>query len=392
MTPDCFLLPVNGRPVAVESMKVILSAGLLLGGLMATGQDTPPFVEYPENTRNYLERIQQGAQRYAFKQDSRVTEWQKEARAALVTMTGLGRIRRDLSAFQPIVTEGKSQEVNGAYYRSLCTIETEPGISIPFYLLVPKRAGKDLRFPLFLSPHGHDRLGLHSYAGVYHNDTHRDKILARQGNIGELAVRRGFVVIVPATRGLADEVLVPDPKRRHGNQPCRAQLMHCLLAGRTPVAERVWDMQCLLDWAECHPAVDKNRIVMSGNSGGGVVTAYTAAIDERIRISIPSCSFTSVVSAEGFIFHCDCFMVPGLRDWGDWSDLGGLVAPRRLLVVHGVKDGLHSRKAVENTATLIEKIFTAVGVPEHFDLRWGKEGHRFYPELMWSFIEDGLEP
>ena len=80
---------------------------------------------------------------------------------------------------------------------------------------------------------------------------------------------------------------------------------------------------------------------MSGNSGGGVLTAYTAAIDERIRVAIPSCSFTSMTGSQGYIFHCDCCMVPGLRNWGDWPELGGLIAPRRLLLVHGVKDGLH---------------------------------------------------
>ena len=377
-------------PCSSGAMKVPLCVGLLVGVLVAIGQESQPFVEYPEETRQYLKRIQRGEQRHAFNGDRVLGEWQKEARSALLKMTGLARMRRDLSSFRPVVTEGTAVEVGGAYHRSLCKIETEPGISIPFYLLVPKSPERNLRFPLFLCPHGHDRLGLHSYAGVFRDDAHREKILGRQGNIAELAVRRGFVALVPATRGLADEVLVPDPKGRHGNRPCRAQLMHCLVAGRTPVGERVWDMQCLLDWAESHPSVDKSRIVMSGNSGGGVVTAYTAALDERVRVAVPGCSFTSVASPEEFIFHCDCCMVPGLRDWGDWSDLGGLVAPRRLLLVHGVKDGLHSRKAVEATAALVEKIFAATGVPDHFDLRWGQEGHRFYPELMWSFIEDGI--
>ena len=372
-------------------MKVPLCVGLLVGALLATGQEIRPFVKYPEETRQYLKRIQQGEQRHAFKGDIAIGEWQKKARSALVKMTGLERMRRELASFRPVVTEGTITEVDGAYHRSLCKIETEPGISVPFYLLVPKSTGGKQRFPLFLCPHGHDSLGLHSYAGVYRDDAHREKILGRQGNIADLAVRRGFVALVPATRGLADEVLVPDPKGRHGSRPCRAQLMHCLVAGRTPVGERVWDMQCLLNWAESHPAVDKSRIVMSGNSGGGVVTAYTAAVDERVSVAVPSCSFTSVVSPDGFIFHCDCCMVPGLRDWGDWSDLGGLVAPRRLLLVHGVKDGLHSREVVEANAALVERIFIAAGAANHFDLRWGQEGHRFYPDLMWSFIEEGIE-
>ena len=372
-------------------MKVPLCVGLLVGCLFAIGQENRPFVEYPEETRQYLKRIQRGEQGHAFKGGRAIGEWQKEARPALMKLIGLERIRRELASFRPLITEGKVTEVDGVYLRSLCKIETEPGVTVPFYLLVPKSGDSKKRFPLFLCPHGHDSLGLHSYAGVYRDDAHREKILARQGNIADLAARRGFVALAPATRGLADEVLVQDLKGRHGGRPCRAHLMHCLVAGRTPVGERVWDMQCLLNWAESHPAVDKTRIVMSGNSGGGVVTAYTAAVDERVSVAIPSCSFTSVVSQEGFIFHCDCCMVPGIRNWGDWSDLGGLVVPRRLLLVHGVKDGLHSVAAVEANAGLVETIFTAAGAADHFDLRWGQGGHRFYPDLIWSFIEEGIK-
>ena len=191
--------------------------------------------------------------------------------------------------------------------------------------------------PAFIAPHGHDKLGLHSYAGAFRNKKHREEILAREGHIAAQAARRGFVAIAPATRGLANEVLVPDPKGRHGNRPCRAQLVHCLLSGRTPTAERVWDMQRILDWAVKQPEVDPKKIIMTGNSGGGVLTAYTAAIDTRVTVAIPSCSFTSVTTAEGYVFHCDCCLVPGLRNWGDWKELAGLIAPRRLLLVHGGK-------------------------------------------------------
>ncbi len=373
-------------------MRVFLCVGVLAGGLAASGEEGKPFVDYSKKTRDYLKRVQQGEQRHAFKGGEDVTSWQAEARAALVRVTGLERMRQELSSFRPKVTEGQAVEIGESHYRSLCTIETEPGISIPFYLLVPRTADRNVRFPLFLCPHGHDLNGLHSYAGVYRNKAHREQILGRGGDIAEQAVRRGFVALAPATRGLADEVLVPDPKGRHGNRPCRAQFMHCLVAGRTPIAERVWDMQCLLDWVVAHPSVDKERIVMSGNSGGGVLTAYTAAIDQRIRVAVPSCSFTSMTSSEGFIFHCDCCMVPGLRNWGDWPEIGGLVAPRHLLLVHGVQDGLHRKFDVEATAALVKKVFSAAGVADHFALRWGQGGHRFYPKLMWPFVEAGLVP
>jgi hypothetical protein len=368
-------------PSILAGLALVFSQGL-------QAQEQPrPFVEYPDPVGAYLKRIQQGEQKHAFDASAGFNQWQKPARRALIKLTGLKRMAKDLAGFEPKVKLGKPDTAPGSFTRALCSIETEPGVVVPFYLLVPKNAKKDRPRPLLLCPHGHDKLGLHSYAGAFKDEKHRAKILANEGDIGAQAARRGFVVIAPATRGLAVEVSVPDPKNRHGNRPCRAQLIHCLLGGRTPTAERVWDMQRLLDWAQKHPLVDPGRIVMTGNSGGGVLTAYTAAIDPRVRVAIPSCSFTSVMSREGFIFHCDCCLVPGLRDWGDWKELGGLVAPRHLLVVHGVSDGLHHRPTVEKLGEDLKTIFKMAGAPGNTALEWGKSGHRFYPAKMWPFIQ-----
>ena len=345
---------------------------------------------YPGPVGDYLKRIQQGRQAHSFDASVRFGQWQEKARGALIELTGLQQMEKDLGGFTPKIRLGQAEKTNEPFTRALCSIETEPGVVIPFYLLIPKDANPAQPLPLLLCPHGHDKLGLHSYAGAFKDEKHRKTVLQREGDIGAQAARRGFVVIAPATRGLAEELLVPDPKGRHGNRPCRAQLIHCLLAGRTPIAERIWDMQRLLDWAEKHPLIDRTRVAMTGNSGGGVLTAYTAAIDTRIRVAIPSCSFTSVMSAEGFIFHCDCCLVPKLRDWGDWKELGGLVAPRHLLIVHGVSDGLHHRPTVNKLGGQLKNIFKAAGAPNNTELEWGNSGHRFYPSLMWPFIEKAL--
>jgi len=349
-----------------------------------------PFVSYEEPVASYLKRIQKGKQQHAFHPAVDVAAWQKSARAALIKLIGLEQIRDELAGFEITVTQGEDRTVDGEITRRLYTIETEPGIRVPFYYLTP--VGGKGRAPLFIAPHGHDKIGLHSYSGAFRNEKHREEILAREGHIAEQAARRGFVAIAPATRGLANEVLVPDPKGRHGNRPCRAQLVHCLLSGRTPTAERVWDMQRILDWAVKQPEVDPKKIVMTGNSGGGVLTAYTAAIDTRVTVAIPSCSFTSVTSAEGYVFHCDCCLVPGLRNWGDWKELAGLIAPRRLLLVHGEKDGLHHRPTVDALGREVKTIFGYSGSAAHTELKWGTGGHRFYPEYMWPFIAQAFEP
>jgi hypothetical protein len=162
--------------------------------------------------------------------------------------------------------------------------------------------------------------------------------------------------------------------------------MHCLLAGRTATGERVWDMQRIIDWAVKLPEVDGRHVLMMGNSGGGMVTVFAAACDERITIAVPSCSFAPTVSESGFIFHCDCNMVPGLLELGGMPGVAGLVAPRHLLAVNGRKDALFSVAGIEQAAATVRGIYAAAGCGDNFQHRWGEAGHRFYKDIMWPFV------
>ena len=368
----------------------LLSINLLWLSITLSPSQSNPFVEYPDKTSKYLKRIQNGKAKYKYNTNNNFKQWQAEARKELSKIIGLDKISKELQGFKPSVIKIKEATIDDKYIRTLYHIETEPGIKVPFYRLVPKNRLPIDKLPLLLSPHGHDLNGFHSYAGAYINKAHRDKIIGRKGNIAEQAVLKGMIAIAPATRGLAKETLVPDPKGRHGNRPCRAQLMHCLISGRTPTAERVWDMQKLLDWALADTRIDQEKIIMTGNSGGGVLTAYTSALDERIKISLPSCSFTSITSTNGYIFHCDCCAIPSIKEWGDFSELGGLIAPRRLLIVHGIKDGLHNKIDVERTSNAIKAIYSDLKISDRMSMTWGNSGHQFYPKIMWPFIEKAL--
>jgi len=149
-------------------------------------------------------------------------------------------------------------------------------------------------------------------------------------------------------------------------------------------------MKMILDWATQLPEVDSTKILMMGNSGGGMVTLYASACDERVTVAVPSCSFTSIVSDHGFVFHCDCNLVPGLLTWGGSEEIAGLIAPRSLLAVNGREDSLHSPEAIEKAAEGAKKIYAAAGAPDRFEHRWGEGGHRFYPDLMWPFVKEAL--
>jgi hypothetical protein len=384
--------------------RVILLCLVLVAGLThaetARGQNDSgkPFVEFPDATARYLSRLhgKEGANskvgELAFRADypGGFKVWQRDGRKKLIDLLGLPRIQKTTGNHKPVVYLGERFQEDG-YHRQRGEIETEPGVNIPFWLLTPDGEATSPR-PLAICAHGHDSDGWNTYAGVYRDDDHRKTTLAKDGNPGVQAVKRGFVTIVPATRGLASAVSIPDPKGRHGKRACRAQLIHCLLAGRTAVGERVWDTQRVLDWALAElPGIDPKKVVLLGNSGGGVLTVYVAALDERVTVAVPSCSFTSYTSSTGFVFHCDCCLVPRAQaELGDMADIGALAAPRALLAVHGRTDGLHSFPDVEAAMARVRSIYSAVGAPKRFHHEWGSEGHKFYPDVMWPFIDTAL--
>src|SRR5437867_11358338 len=113
-----------------------------------------------------------------------------------------------------------------------------------------------------------------------------------------------------------------------------------LSLGYTPAGTEVWNAIRALDYLGTRPEVDKHRIGMTGISGGGAVTWFTAAVDERIAAAAPVCStYTFGSQAAHWVAsgQCDCiffhntFLV-------DFPAVGALIAPRPLLVLSGKKD------------------------------------------------------
>ena len=56
---------------------------------------------------------------------------------------------------------------------------------------------------------------------------------------------------------------------------------------------RVWDAMRALDYLLARPEADASRVGVTGNSGGGTMSTYLWALDERIRMAAPGCYITS---------------------------------------------------------------------------------------------------
>lgn len=372
----------------------LLGTGLTtLPGMLTSSLAAEPDKENPTATPEnpFLSELYGEAQQeFTFRPDypGGFSAWQKAARPRLQQLLGLPAIKKYAAQHEVKVTL-EEPESRGSHTLQRGTIETEPHVTLPFYVLRPPGQGP---FPLGLFPHGHDRAGHHTSAGVYADDKQRQHALEEDRDVAVQAVERGILAIAPAMRGMNAEALVaPDVVGRHGQRDCRSQQMHALLAGRTAVGERVWDLSRIIDWATANYKVDTRRILSMGNSGGGVVTLYAAACEPRITVAVPSCSFSLLASRTGHIYHCDCCAIPGIFRWGNLYDVAGLAAPRHFLAVNGLHDSLHNNDDIRHSARRAAAIFAAAGVPDHFAHRFGDAGHRFYKALMWPFVEQAFK-
>jgi dienelactone hydrolase len=333
---------------------------------------------------HYNSLYQSIPQSFAFRGHScqDLTHWQAELRERLKEALGLRRIERDMAGFLPRAEQVRVEGMDG-YTREQWLIWTEPDVPLPFYLLRPQSSSEKL--PLVLTPHGHNHP--YVYVGIYTSEEEQRSIQEGDRDIAVQAVREGYLVIAPTARGFGETRSAED---LHAGKlsSCRTQLLNGLLVGRTPIGERAWDISRLIDWALASQPADPQRIAITGNSGGGTTTLFTAACDERVALAAPGSYFCTFAGSIGSIFHCECNYVPGLLELGEMYDIAGLIAPRPFFAISGIEDPIFPISETRLAFEKLREIYTAAGAPERCRLYEGQGGHRYYKKGVWPFIQE----
>lgn len=161
--------------------------------------------------------------------------------------------------------------------------------------------------------------------------------------------RRGYVVLVYDAIGQGERMFTGNIHHDAG---------YALLPlGETIAGWMVWDSMRAVDYLLTRPDVDPDRLGITGNSGGGLNSLFTAAVDERVKAAvIVGFTFEFGNWAKYGGAHCTCTHLPGIFSELNWSEIAGLIAPRAVMMIQGANDNIFpitgARRSGADVATL----------------------------------------
>jgi hypothetical protein len=140
--------------------------------------------------------------------------------------------------------------------------------------------------------------------------------------------------------------------------------------GYTPAGVEAWFGIRALDYLCSRPEVDRERIGMTGRSGGGSYTWTVAALDERVKVAAPVAGITDLQNqvVDGAVEgHCDCMFFVNTFRW-DFPQLTALLAPRPLLIANSDKDSLFPLDGVIRVYNQTRRIYQLYGATNKLGL------------------------
>ncbi len=309
-------------------------------------------------------------------------QWQAELREALRELLAV-----DVYEPHEVCAEVVSEEQRDGYRRQLLRVQGRDGAVIPAYWLIPDNLAAPAGVMIALHGHGAGKVKPAAASQDYWG---RPVDISGERDYAVQAVRRGYLALAPDLRGFG-EMMFPEALEVAKENTCTEMAMRALMVGQSLPGMRVRDMSSLVDWLLTQPQVDPARIFATGQSGGGTLTVWAAALDERITAALPSCGLCTFEHSIMAIHHCPCNYVAGTMDLCEYYDLAGLIAPRPLLIIAGALDSIFPLAGVRIAYEKAREVYQAAGKPENIELFVGGEGHRYYAERVWGFLEEKWE-
>jgi dienelactone hydrolase len=258
---------------------------------------------------------------------------------------------------------------------------SEPYTDVPAYVCLPKNTRPPYTFMICLQGH---TTGMHVSIGVDREDETQTMDVPGDRDFALSCMARGIAALCIEQRSLGERR--EQAQKQVSTHGCHDAAMQALLVGKTLIGERVYDVERGIDYLATRGDADMRRVGVMGNSGGGTISIYAAALLSRLAFAMPSCSFCTFRDSIGAIYHCADNYVPGILKVADMADVLGLFAPRPVVVVAGREDGIFPIDGVRLAFEQLRRIYAAAGAEDACHLVVGEGGHRFYAADAWPVM------
>jgi dienelactone hydrolase len=266
-----------------------------------------------------------------------------------------------------------SREDQGDYVLERFEFHNGVDMVVPGILLLPK--GRKGPAPAIIGLHGHG-----SSKESICTDPKSSQL------IGPLLARKGYVVAAIDACFNGDRVGKGPAGKLDSKAGQEASLFKLYLwQGRTLWGMMLREEQCLIDYLETRPEVDRQRIGATGMSMGCTRSWWLAAIDDRIQAIVGVACFTrytELIAHGNLRRHGIYYFVPGVLQHFDTEAIHALIAPRPHLELSGDQDGGAPTDGVIALEKKLGAVYRLYGKEEHFrSVLYKNTGHEYLPEM-----------
>ncbi|MFA6471855.1 MAG: alpha/beta hydrolase family protein [Candidatus Latescibacterota bacterium] len=341
---------------------IAMSAGAVLTGSAYGVPDENPFppkkivMAKPESYSplTYLKKTAaETVPKLAFKAETveEAEEWKKNLRAALWDIMGESHTPGKVNP-QSRLLETKKFDT---YTQEKWELDVVPGRSMPVYVLLPKSGPHAKKTVLCLHGHGN---GARDVIGMPVNEEAGKLIRLINTDYALQVVKRGWCAVAPDLFAFGERVDMVEDARPGFDGGCEKPFLNAVQIGKSLIGIRAKDICTVIDWLGFQKnKFDTSNLTCIGLSGGGMMTMYTAALDDRIKRVLIAGYITEASGSVLPIRHCSCNYLPRLGQYADFPDVAGLIAPRFLIVQTGKKDAIFPLVSVEAAVKKITKVY-----------------------------------
>jgi cephalosporin-C deacetylase-like acetyl esterase len=343
------------------------------------GVDDVALPDYSHDLENYLVRIANEAR-----------DRRKQVINAIST-------RQEIASRQKTVTDTVWQMLGGPFEKNplnprvtgvverpgyrieKVAFESRPRLYVTANLYVPAAAG---RHPAILGPLGHSVNGKAwpSYQKLFSNLARKGYVVLAYDPFGQ-----GERIEYPGTRP-GESAIGPGGTIEHEYAGRRL-----ILLGANFGLFRAWDGIRGIDYLLTRAEVDQERIGCCGQSGGGTLTQFLAALDNRIKVAVVSEGNTENLAHDnveppGSADDAEQNIVPALAHGIDRADLLYAFAPKPLLVTVTLHDAGHtySPEYVASSLDFVQeytRVCSLLGADNRVSLQVTTEQHGYVYEM-----------